>query len=280
MAFLHMNYYSHELKYQTDLNIILPTPDGDHDVEDTAMPPYFPKGKKYQVLYLLHGTCGDCYDWIVRANTERLAKKYHVAVVMPSCQNSFFFNMASGPAYLDFLTKELPALVTGMLPISEKREDTFIAGLSMGGYGAWKAALEAPERYGAAASLSGVLDFPRGKLMEPFVCAMSDRIWPFHAIFGEQSLEELEKDPDVSLIAKLEQMAAEKQQLPALFLSVGTEDHTYSSNQVLRAQLERLGISYGYTEGSGSHDWDYWNEHLMDVLEWLPLRRDYAEEPK
>lgn len=272
MAFIHLNYYSHNLKYQTDLNVIIPTPEGDDDMLGGTMPAYFEEGKKYQVLYLLHGTCGDCYDWLIKTNAERLAQKYNVALVMPSCQNNFFLNMLSGPKYTDFLAKELPEFICGLLPVSKKREDTFIAGLSMGGYGAWHIALSAPERFGAAASLSGALDFPRGDLLENAMASGMDDIWPFKAMWGHRTTEDLVKDPNIHLIARMEQLLNEGVELPVFFSTVGTEDFTYGWNVSFRDKMKEMGIPLAWTEGPGSHNWFYWNEHLVDVLEWLPLR--------
>lgn len=278
MAFMHLNYYSPTLKYQTDLNVIIPTPDGDTDLMGMNPPDFFARGRKYQVLYLLHGTSGDCYDWLHKTNAERLAQQYRLAMVLPSCQNSFFCDMVSGPNYLKFLTQELPEFITKMFPVSVKRENTFIAGLSMGGYGAWHAALAAPDRFAAAASLSGVLDFPKGDIIETHVRELRSEIWPFRAILGERDFFEILNDPSISLPARIEELIEKKQELPKLFITVGTEDFTYQSNQQIREKLRKMNVSCGYTEGPGMHDWFYWGEHLRDVLEWLPLRGDTVPE--
>ena len=274
MAFIHLNYYSHKLHYQTDLNVTIPIPDGDDDVLGGEMPEYFPAGKKYQVLYLLHGTCGDCYDWLIKTNVERLAQKHRLALVMPSCQNTFFLNMDSGPDYLDFLIKELPEFITGMFPISKKREDTFIAGISMGGYGAWHAALAAPDRFEAAASLSGVLEFPAGEFIEPVIRNGRDDIWPFRAMLGRKRVDEILADTKFHLLSRIEELQEKGGRVPKLFMTVGTEDFTYKSNQAVREQLDKRNVSCIYTEGSGSHNWFYWNEHLPEILDWLPLKNN------
>lgn len=277
MAFIHLNYYSHKLHYQTDLNVTIPIPDGDDDVLGDGMPEYFPEGKKYQVLYLLHGTCGDCYDWLIKTNAERMAQKHRLALVMPSCQNSFFMNMDSGPDYLDFLTEELPEFIAGMFPISKKREDTFIAGISMGGYGAWHTALMAPYRFEAAASMSGVLEFPAGDPIESEVKKGTDNIWPFRAMLGNQDFAAMLTDAKVHLLTRLDELQKKGDRIPKLFMTVGTEDFTYESNMAVRGQLEKRKIPCTCTQGPGKHNWFYWDEHLSEILEWLPLKNDLVQ---
>ena len=77
---------------------------------------------------------------------------------MPQVHRSFYADEAHGCRFWTFLSEELPAVVASFFRVSTRREDTFVAGLSMGGYGALKWALRQPERFAAAASLSGALD--------------------------------------------------------------------------------------------------------------------------
>lgn len=157
MAFFQVNFFSEILCFHTDVNVFIPTPDSSETLcEETCS--WFQRGSRFQVMYLLHGTYGDYTDWLRLTGVERYAKQHRMALVMPSASNSFYHDMKAGSDYLSYLTRELPAFITKYFPISERREDTFIAGLSMGGYGAMKAALEYPEKYAACASLSGVLD--------------------------------------------------------------------------------------------------------------------------
>ena len=89
---------------------------------------------------------------------ERYVEGLNLAVIMPAVQNSFYTDMVHGGKFLTFLTEELPAMLHDLFPLSTERADTFVAGLSMGGYGAFKLALTRPDLYAAAASLSGALD--------------------------------------------------------------------------------------------------------------------------
>ena len=150
MAFIQLNYPSGALQQNTDVSIILPDPPGSAHVSP---------GRAYQTLYLLHGTYGDHSDWWRKTALERYAQEACLAVVMPSCGNAFYQDMVHGPKYKTFLLEELPAYLRSILPLSPRREDNFIAGLSMGGYGAMHLALSKPGQYAAAASLSGVMSF-------------------------------------------------------------------------------------------------------------------------
>ncbi len=269
MAHLHCNYYSDALKLNTDLNIIIPTPNSDElmNHKDTG---YWHTGARYQVLYLLHGTYGDYSDWAHLTSIEKYAQNHKLMVVMPSVANSFYQDMAIGPKYLTFLTEELPAYITTLFPASPRREDTFIAGLSMGGYGAWHVALSRPEQYAAAASLSGALAFPFGK-EEAFAEGGSAK-WPhpMRAIFSCFDVEQLAKT-EVNVLVQIQKILERGGQLPRLFQTIGTEDFLYQPNQMVRQELTRMGVEFTYEEHPGIHDWDYWDAHIQRALDWMGL---------
>ena len=82
----------------------------------------------------------------------------NLIVIMPGAERSFYADMEHGYKYWTYISEELPSIMKSFFPISDKREDTFVAGLSMGGYGAMKLAFNHPERYAAAASLSSAVD--------------------------------------------------------------------------------------------------------------------------
>ena len=145
MALLTWNFHSQTLGISASANVVLP---------QSAVE----KGKKLPVLYLLHGLSDDHTIWQRRTSIERYVEPLGLAVVMPAVNRSFYANMAHGPRYWDFISEELPRLARSFFPLSDKRSDTFVAGLSMGGYGAFKLALSHPDRFAAAASLSGTLD--------------------------------------------------------------------------------------------------------------------------
>ena len=129
MAYFKCNFYSQVLYQNTNINIIIPTPNSD-EVLNNKDSSYFKKGNEYQTIYLLHGAYGDYSDWMRLTSIEHYAQNHKVAVVMPSVTNSFYQDMFRGENYLTYVTKELPEFVRTLFPLSEKREDNFTAGLS------------------------------------------------------------------------------------------------------------------------------------------------------
>ena len=266
MAFIHMNYYSNALKINTDLNIIIPTPTSDEFVnkKDTS---YFEKDKLFQVLYLLHGTYGDYSEWCRLTSIERYAQKYKLAVIMPSCANSYYYDMFAGPQYFTFLTEELPSYLSRLFPISVNREDNFIAGLSMGGYGAWLAAIEKPFMYSAAANLSGDPDLTNNIQN----AQNNDSAWPFPAIFKNCDPNSFCESED-NLFVKLQKQLDQKSKLPRLFQSIGSEDFLFERIQKSRQRIIEMGIEVTFETHPGIHEWGYWDSHIQRVLEWFQLK--------
>src|SRR4051794_17141614 len=215
------------------------------------------------VLYLLHGLSDDDTIWLRRTSIERYVAPLGLAVVMPQVHRSFYTDEHYGGRYWTFLSEELPALVADWFRISDRREDTFVAGLSMGGYGALKWALHQPQRFAAAASLSGAVDVAglRTSRERPEDPRLFDRV------FGDRPLA---GGPD-DLFALLD--AADPATLPKIYVACGTEDALVDDNRALVPAAETAGIAVTSDFGPGEHDWAYWDRTIQDVLAWLPLRK-------
>ena len=260
MALIDIKLFSTSLLTNTDIKVIIPTPDEPFSQDDT---PYYKPGKKYQTLYLLHGAFGDCSVWTRNTGIERYSQKHKLAVVMASVTNSYYLDMAHGSKFMTYMNNELPQFVNAIFPLSDKREDTFIAGMSMGGYGAYRLALENPYRFSCAASLSGALD------IVDLMNRTKDAPSPLNSenIFG--SLPEYGNENDLfQCIGKLK---AEDIEMPRFYQCCGTEDFLYDSNINTQKKLLDFGIDLTYCEGPGMHNWDYWDVEIQKVLDWLPL---------
>jgi S-formylglutathione hydrolase FrmB len=177
--------------------------------------------------------------------------------------------MYRGSAYLRYCSEELPALVCSVFPLSPRREDTFAAGLSMGGYGALRLAFEKPDMFCAAASLSGAIDladlFRRvktGEIVLPF---------PWENVVEDMDRVE---GSEADLFTRYDALKKAGKPLPKIFQCCGTEDFLYESNQIARQRFTVLGADLSYEEDSGAHNWDYWESHIQRVLDWLPLKKD------
>jgi putative tributyrin esterase len=256
MALLHCNFYSEVLQLHTTMNVILPQ----------AKWKGASKGKlpKHQVLYLLHGMNGDHSDWSRKTSIERYVEGLDLAVIMPEVGRSFYADMASGGRYFTFIAGELPAIVHSLFHLSDRREDTFAAGLSMGGYGAYKLALTYPERFAAAASFSGPLDM--GTMPEdPEPKQVEEMRW----IFGD--LDALQGSPN-DLFYLAEKMVKSKKPQPRFYQWCGTEDFLYDANQRFGDHALELGLKLDYSEGPGGHTWDHWDEQIQQALLWFNLK--------
>ena len=220
---------------------------------------------RHPTLYLLHGLTDDHTIWQRRTSIERYVAPLGLAVVMPAVHRSYYTDMARGYRYFTFVSEELPAIARSFFPLSHEREDNFVAGLSMGGYGAFKMALSRPERFAAAASLSGALDRARSvaRLKED-----SEERRERQNGFGD--LSELEgSENDLFFLA--ERMAEIRGQAPRLFQWCGTEDFLYEDNIRFRDHARKLGLDLTYEEGPGDHDWRYWDETIRRVTDWFAM---------
>lgn len=258
MALIQCDFYSDVLGLSTSMNVILPQ----KSYSQIGMASSGGK-EKYPVLYLLHGLSDDHTIWLRRTSVERYAAALGLVIVMPAGQRGFYTDMAQGMKFWTFVSEELPQIVRSFFPVSDKREDTFAAGLSMGGYGAFKLALAHPDRYAAAASLSGALD-----VVTMVKHNRLDNLDELRMIFGD-----LDKLPgsDNDLQALAERMAAGEGPKPLLYQCCGTEDFLYEDNQIFREHAGRLNLDLRYEEGPGEHEWGYWDRQIQRVLNWLPL---------
>ena len=268
MAIFKCSIFSKELLSNVDVNVIIPTPNSDITFFGDT-PEYPKKGEKFQTLYLLHGFSADFSDWARNSGIERYVQNNYLAVVMPSINNSRYCNLPGGQNYYNFYTEELPRIMRSIFPLSDKRENNFIAGLSMGGFGAFKAALTKPENYKAAASLSGgLISRKAGEVNEKR--PVTDNKWVKSA-YGENN--ERNDDTKEKLIYILENLVKENKVIPELYISCGTEDFLYDDNIYFRDEGIKLGGKIEYEEASGAHDWDFWDPFIRKVVDWLPLAK-------
>jgi len=256
MAFLEMHYQSMALQRQVVLNVLLP------EIPKKA-PGVGAPGGSYKTLYLLHGLSGDYTAWMRRTSIERYVEKYGIAVVMPSVERSWYADTAYGANYFTFITQELPAVCRGYFKdMSDKPEDNYIAGLSMGGYGALKAALTCAGQYAGCASLSGALDITR--IGRPYQLEE----WQGNFGFDLKSAEEL-AGSDMDIYELTRRNHAEGKPFPKMFIWCGTEDTLLPANQKYHQLLNELNIPHSYGESEGDHTWGWWDLHIQEVLAFL-----------
>lgn len=251
MALFHCNFHSSALQIAASMDVILP--------QAACL-----RGGKLPTLYLLHGLSDDHTIWQRRTSIERYVEPLGLAVVMPAVNRSFYTNMAHGAKYWTFVSEEVLRLAQSFFPLSTERAECFVAGLSMGGYGAFKLGLTFPDRFAAAASLSGALDMAQ-RLEE----VEEERQAEFEDVFGDlNALKGSEHD----LFHLADKVAGYRIQ-PRLYQCCGAEDFLYAGNVRFREHAQKLGLDLTYEEGPGEHEWGYWDRQIQKVLAWLPLEK-------
>lgn len=279
MAVIKMNIQSQTLRKPTNITVILPTFSFSDYFEGN--PVTYVKGMKYQVIYLLHGGCGDNNDYINYTNIVRYAYRNKIAVVIPDADNSCYTDFEDGTDYYQYVSEELPSFCQALFPISDQREDTFIGGISMGAHGAMKIAMNNPERYGAVLLLSGASYRPGVPSM---VKTINGRFYFDQVVKApfKPGINEKLHDPefikgtvnDVYAVAK--KNAQEGKKLPKIFFRVGDCDHALYRAQQAEKDLKNWGYEtrFEVVRGMG-HEWNLWDESLRIALdEWLPIRHE------
>ena len=275
MSVVRMNFLSKMLGMQTNVTICLPTPSFSEMLDNKQR--FYVPGMRYQVLYLLHGGNGDDQDYVTNTSISRYADEQKVVVVMPNDYNASYTDRTVGPLYYRFITEELTQMLRAYFPVSSRREDTFVAGLSMGGEGAMKLALRNPEMFCSCLCMSGVA-------ANPDMIAQRDKMFAFPAdpdaprpmgaadIYGDlHRFQGSEHDMWHQARQNLELGRA----MPRFYLTVGDQDHP---------QCEFVQEAYAFLKGLGydatldvvpgyRHEWDFWDSALRKAFRgWFNFR--------
>ncbi len=258
MAYFTVNMRSHHLKGNETVGIIMPNKPRTVDPGD-----FYKREQKYKVLWLLHGGLGDYSNWVRYSNIELYACENDLVVVMPSAMNSQYSNwdnFAIGYDMYRYLLEELMPMVYGWLPVSDRREDNFIAGLSMGGAGALKYALNNPEKFAGAAVLSWApYDIPKDPAFEEPVSA-----WVGNLTAAQGGLEKLEQSIDNTWRLTLEKAGSD---LPKLYFSIGEEDDIYPRFCRYQQAAQKAGLDACFCTVPGyDHEWRFWDLEIQKVL--------------
>lgn len=256
MALIHCDFFSEVLEISTSMDVILPQKtEGEIGIKSYSFE------DKYPTLYLLHGLSDDHTAWQRRTSIERYVAPLGLAVVMPAVNRSFYSDMVNGAKYWTFISKELPQIARSFFPLSDLREDNFVAGNSMGGYGAFKLVLNCPDKFAAGASLSGAVDVMR-------VFAEDEKNPEVKSVFGKPDNVKGSNSDLFYVTDKLESSTFPK---PKLYQCCGTEDFLYEDNIRFRDYCQQTSLDLTYEEDPAAHEWGYWDQKIQDVLEWLPL---------
>ena len=248
MALIQLDFTPETVKVCLPLYMIVPDPK--------------PMGElplqKRKVLYLLHGLSDNGSAWQRYTNIETIARQYGLVVVMPSIGRSFYTDQPNGQQYFTFLMEELPQYLKAVFGLDPGKEDTLIAGNSMGGFGAFKAALNYPDRFAAAASLSGVLSLEILKLNPE-----DPRYQEFTHIFGD--LAQLAGTPHDTIVW-LQKAAQHPENLPSLYMACGQQDDLFPLNEMFYGAAQKMGVPVRYEKENGGHTWLFWEKFIQRFL--------------
>lgn len=261
MAFIQMNLFSQSLMRTVPVNIILP---GDKLLPSGERP----KEKPYKTLYLLHGIFGSHIDWVNGTRIQRFAEENDLAIVMPAGENAFYVDQPEiHNFYGEFVGNELVELTRRMFQLSRERKDTFIGGLSMGGYGAMRNGLKYHDNFGCIISLSGAL----------FVDEIPDRTNDAPVFFQRRDYAEscfgdlnkiLESDKNPKYL--IQRLLDEGAEIPKIYMACGDKDMLLANNQDFADFLQEKGVDATFEIGPGDHEWDFWDTYIKKAIEWLP----------
>lgn len=247
MARLDVNFISYTLRRAVDITVIIPSVT---IPESMSGEPVSHKHEPFPVLYLLHGYGNNHATWCGYSNIEMYAEERQIAVVMLGTENKAYLDLGGEDNYYTFVSKELPEYVKATFPVSDRPEDTYICGLSMGGFGAVYHGLRNPENFAAIGTLSGaVMGMP----------ATSDK--------GERP----------NPLPLLEELAKEGKKIPTIYLACGNEDFLLEDNHKFVDAMERLGVdcTYEFVDGY-KHEWRFWDLEVERFLDWIKRSDAYA----
>lgn len=263
MAFITMSLMSDCLKRTVPVNVILPA--------DKLTPPWAPKEepKPFKTLYLLHGILGNYTDWVNGTRIMRWAEENDMAVVMPSGDNAFYVDQPwAGNMYGEFIGRELVELTRRMFPLSHKREDTFIGGLSMGGYGALRNGLKYCDTFGYIVALSSALVVEELPSRTNESMMFMERRDYAESMFGNlDKVIESDKNPKYLV----EQIIKEGKEMPKIYMACGEDDSLLGVNKDMYAFLKAHDVDVTFEVGPGAHEWDFWDTYLKKAIDWLPV---------
>ena len=267
MALLQLNFESRYLCNNTEVSVILPNLSYPQTPKE-----FYGSGKKYKVLWLLHGTFGDHSDWVRKSNIELYACERQVAVVMPSGLNADYANwptFSTGFNMYDYLFEELMPLVYNWLPVSEKPEDNYIAGLSMGGAGTCIYALNHPEKFAGAAVLSAYpwdlqshIDGPDTPRTHRWKNAIANAGGPEAYLASYQNTRRI-----------LTERVAAGEKLPKLYFCCGKDDFLYDGYLEFKAYAKEIGLKAKFEEAAGfTHEWRFWDKYIQRAMDYFGLK--------
>lgn len=255
MSQISIEFFSRSLIRPVQFKMVIPN-DGNPDWH----PEQKREGKTMKVIFLLHGYTGAAGNWI----PEYLCTLYNFAVVTPSGENGFWVDgISTGHKYATFLAEELVDYVRSTFHLAMTPEDTFVMGMSMGGFGALHTALAYPDRFSKAIALSSALIVKGVAHMQPGTDNGVANYEYYRECFGDlETVLSSRNNPEVLV----EEILAEGKAMPEIFMACGTEDFLLEPNRDFHKYLESKNVEHHYYESAGVHDMVFWEEYAKKLV--------------
>ena len=260
MSNIKVEFFSNSLVRPVAFDMFIPN-DSRNDIPRQHNPYY---DRNCKTVFVLHGYTGWGKGW---NSLYELAEKYNFALVFPSGENSFYLDSeATAGKYGTFIGSELIEYIRKTFGLCCTKEDTYISGLSMGGFGALHVGLSYPETFGKILALSSALIVHGISGMKPGENNGVANYFYYRNFFGDlENLIESDKNPE-TLVTKLIQ---QKKEVPKIYMACGTEDFLLDENRRFHKFLTANKINANYFESSGGHDMMFWNEYFAKGFEWM-----------
>ena len=245
------------LQRRTSISVILPS-DNIHFLQDTEeiVP------QPYKTLYLLHGLYGSDDIFLANTSIQKFAEDNGIAIVIPCGENSFYVDNVKAHAYYgQYVGQELLDITRNIFPLSDKREDTFIAGFSMGGYGAIRNGLKYSQNFSKIGMISAALitDDIAGYSSDDNVLRSKEF---YESVFGNlDNLKGSDSDPK-ALIEKCDD-------IPDIYMACGDNDFLLDKNIDFYDFLISKGVDCKFVKDSGEHTWEFCDKHIKEFIKTL-----------
>lgn len=260
MAILSCNFISRSLGRTVPFTAVLPTINFMEMMNEGT--PIYSDPKPFRTLYLLHGIGNNHMDWIAGTRVAHYAEENKLAVIMPAGENGFYTDNNGADRYGQYIGEELVKATRALFNLSHKREDTFIGGLSMGGYGALRNGLKYSDTFGGIIALSSAIVTDDAVNSTDDAPVFFGRRSYYESVFGD--LAKLAgSDNDLYALAKRN---ASKTRL---YMACGTQDMLIEKNRAFKAFLEENKVPFTYEEGPGGHEWQFWDTYINKGIQWL-----------
>lgn len=208
------------------------------------------------VVVLLHGVYGSHWAWTLQGKAHHTLKQLMeqgtlppMLLVMPS---DGLFQDGSGylphqtANYEDWIARDVPQLIRQLYPELGSEAPMYLAGLSMGGYGALRIGARYPGTYQAFSGLSSITAFHQ----------FAEFVEDFPALEAGVRVQE-----DV-----LDVIRQNQRHLRSFRFDCGRQDPLFEANFLLHQELMKLNVKHEFVAHEGGHSWDYWEEHLAETL--------------